>query len=163
MPYPVYPSLLPCFNAENYSYGQANTITRTEFASGRTRHRRRFKDVPVTFELSATMNTAQLGVWESWRYNELQDVGWFTATLKTGNGLEPWDVRLIATDSRPKYKGGGLWELSYAAEARQQRYMPAGDMSDLIEAGNLNFGDLAAVAVAPINISLALYYTDYVQ
>lgn len=163
MPYPKYPDILPCFLAAGYSYGQANTITRTEFASGRTRHRRRFKDVPVTFELSTLMSTTQLGIWESWRYNELQDIGWFTATLKTGNGLEPWDVRLIATDSRPKHKGGGLWELSYTAEARQQRYMPAGDMSDLIEAGNLNFGDLAYAAVASINISLALYYTDYVQ
>ena len=163
MPYPVYPSLLPCFNAENYSYGQANTITRTEFASGRTRHRRRFKDVPVTFELSVTMATGELGVWESWRYNEIQDIGWFTATLKTGNGLEPWDVRLITTDSRPKYKGGGLWELSYTAEARQQRYMPVGDMEGFIEAGNINFGGLTEQAVATINISLELYYTDYVQ
>jgi hypothetical protein len=163
MPYPVYPSILPCFNAENYSYGQANTITRTEFASGRTRHRRRFKDVPVTFELSVTMTTAELGVWESWRYNELQDIGWFTATLKTGNGVEPWDVRLISKDSRPKYKGGGLWELSYTAEARQQRYMPAGDLADFIEAGSLTFGDQTAAAVASISTSLGLYYTGYIQ
>lgn len=161
----TYPGILPCFNATNYSYQQFNTVSTTQFQSGRQRMRRRFKDVPVTFKLSATMTTVQLGIFEAWRHHNLQDIGWFYAKLKTGTGIEDdWKVRFIASDHEPKLiAGNDLWEVSFVAQAEQQRYMPAGDVADFIESGSLTFGDQAATAVAPINTSLALYYTGYIQ
>ena len=90
----VYPSILPCFRATPFSYRQTNTIQKTEFESGRTRRRRKAKVVPVYFSLSARFTTEELSIFESWVFHELEDVGQFRVPLKTGTGVEDWDVRL---------------------------------------------------------------------
>ena len=137
---PQYPSVLPCFEATPYNYSQINTIQRTQFASGRTRARRRFAVAPVTFSISAKMTTVELGIWESWRYHTLKDVGWFDAQLITGNDMESWTVRLISNDQKPERLGGDMWQVNYEVEAVQQKYMPQTDMEQFIEAGDADFG-----------------------
>ena len=116
-----FPESLPCFSAA-YSFAQNNTITSTEFQSGFKRNRRRFKDVPVNFNLSLLLTDEQLAVFEAWRYWELEDVNWFNATLKTGQGLEAWAVRFNSTDESKTYNNG-YWNLLFTAEARKARYL----------------------------------------
>ena len=116
-----YPDYLPCFRVD-YSYAQNNTIKSTEFQSGFKRNRRRFKDVPVNFNLSLLLTDAQLAIFEAWRYYEVEDVNWFNATLKTGAGLEEWTVRFNDNGESKTYSENH-WTLSFSVEARKQRYL----------------------------------------
>ena len=116
-----YPDYLPCFRVD-YSYAQNNTINSTEFQSGFKRNRRRFKDVPVNFNLSLLLTNDQLAVFEAWRYHEVEDVNWFNATLKTGTGLEDWTIRFNDTGESKIYSEHH-WLLSFSVEARKQKYL----------------------------------------
>lgn len=117
----VYPENLPCFLAE-YSYAQTNTISSTAFQSGFRRTRRRFKEVPVSFNLSLLLDDEQLATFEAWRYYTLEDVNWFNAQLKTGSGLEDWIIRFTDTSEQKTYDSG-YWRLAFTAEARKNRYI----------------------------------------
>ena len=117
-----FPESLPCFSAK-YSYAQKNTITKTEFQSGFTRNRRRFRDVPVTFPVMLeNITDEQLAVFEAWRYYEVEDVNWFNATLKTGEGLQDWSVRFNGTGETKSYSEG-YWTLGFTVEAKKNKYL----------------------------------------
>ena len=147
-----YPEKLPCFRAE-YSYAQNNTITSTEFQSGFKRNRRRFKDVPVNFNLSLLLTDEQLAIFEAWRYYELEDVDWFNATLKTGQGLETWTVRFNSTDESKTYNNG-YWNLSFTAEAKKNKFISQEDLYAKIYGLPEDFGDR-------IQTIVKRYDTDY--
>lgn len=149
-----YPAVLPCLSAKPYSYNQTNTIATTEFQSGRTRHRRRFKDVPVYFQVQGRFSTGELGVFEAWKYYKLSDVTWFDIKLNTGRGIELWTVRFMASDISKKALGLELWELSFVLQARQQRFIDEDDLDGLLSAGSLTFGtDTQEI--------MELYYTTF--
>ena len=137
----VYPSILPCFRATPFSYRQTNTIQKTEFESGRTRRRRKAKVVPVYFSLSARFTTEELSIFESWVFHELEDVGQFRVPLKTGTGVEDWDVRLETTDFEKTQTGTGVWALSVVVEAQKQRYLDHLDLVMQIYGVPVDFGD----------------------
>ena len=147
-----YPDYLPCFRVD-YSYAQNNTINSTEFQSGFKRNRRRFKDVPVNFNLSLLLTDDQLAVFESWRYYELSDVDWFTATLRTGNGLEDWIVRFSDTSESKTYSENH-WALSFSVEARKNKYLDQSNLYLKIYGAPLDFGDR-------IQTIVKRYDTDY--
>ncbi len=122
-----FPESLPCFSA-SYSFAQKNTITSTEFTSGFKRNRRRFKDVPVNFDLSLEHITdEQLAVFDAWRYYEVEDVNWFNATLKTGEGLQEWSVRFNGTGETKSYSDG-YWTLGFTVEAKKNKFISQEDL-----------------------------------
>lgn len=144
-----YPETLPCFSA-NYSYAQNETIKSTEFQSGLKRNRRRFKDVPVNFNLSLLLTDEQLAVFDAWRYWTLEDVNWFSATLKTGSGLEDWTIRFNSSSETKTYTEG-YWRLSFVAEAKKNKFISKADLDQKINGYPDDFGDRIQTIVKHYN------------
>ena len=120
----AYPDALPCFEATPFNYKQANSIRTTEFDSGRIRTRRKAKNVPVFFSLNVIFSEDELAIFESWVYHELEDVGQFTATLRTGStGSDSWTVQLLNTNFEKKALSGTTWDVSFPVMAQKQRYL----------------------------------------
>jgi hypothetical protein len=76
----------------------------------------------VTFNLVIKLTTEELGVFDAWRYYELEDVGWFTTQLKTGRGLEDWVVRFTSTGETKTYRNG-LWNLGFTVESKKNKHL----------------------------------------
>lgn len=120
----TYPDILPCFEAKPFNYKQANSIRFTEFDSGRIRTRRKAKNVPVSFSLNVVYTDDELAIFESWVHEELEDVGQFTATLRTGStGSDNWTVQLLDTDFDKTALSGTTWDVSLQVMAKKQRYL----------------------------------------
>ena len=66
---PVYPSVLPCFNASPYSVAPKSGTLQSEMESGQMRFRRVRRDYPTTISAETTLTRAQAALfWGFWDY-----------------------------------------------------------------------------------------------
>lgn len=151
----TYPDVLPCFEATPFNYKQANSIRTTEFDSGRIRTRRKAKNVPVFFSLNVVFSDDELAIFESWVHEELEDVGQFSATLRTGStGSDSWTVQLLDTAFEKTALSGTTWDVSLQAMAKKQRYLDKLEMLNKAYGVPYDFGDR-------IQAIVKRYNTDY--
>lgn len=118
----AWPSTLPCFLVAGNEYLRHNNIESTEFSNGYERKRLKRKG-PVTFNVTLKVTDEQLEQLEAWIEYELKGVGWFTAPLKTGSGIDDWVVRLNTKALNPKQQTKNRWLLGLSLSARKQNYL----------------------------------------
>lgn len=120
----AYPDMLPCFSIDPYSYRQGETIQSTGFESGRQRFRRVAKVAPEYFSLAAVFDDEQLAVFEAWVYHELEDIGEFTAKIKTASeGLADQKIRLLSTAFEKTLLENKRWSVSFQVMKKKQNYL----------------------------------------
>lgn len=86
---PVFPPALPaCRVGDGYGYKPGESFARTNMDSGYARQRRRFVSTPTAVTVKWRFTTAELGVFERFWNNEIQDgAAWFSVRLPNGQGM----------------------------------------------------------------------------
>lgn len=129
-----YPSQLPTPLREGYGLNTTSPLMRTKMDSGRSRQRRKFKNVPVIISAAWLLNTPQAQIFESFYRDEISDgAQWFICKLQTPYGLQNYDVRFVDIYSGPTLVGLSSWRYTAQIEIRERFTIPYDFITDAHE------------------------------
>lgn len=130
---PQWPKTLPAPDRDGYQYAIEFGLLRTGMQGGYIRQRRTAFGMPATFALSFRMNTAQLGILQTFLHNF--GYSWFAMDLVTGAArvvrpLSDCVLHKVRFISNPAHDmiGPNLWRVTLQAEA-QSMIDPRADTS----------------------------------
>lgn len=121
---PSYPSQLPMPVQTGYGLQHVSPFMRSDMQSGRSRNRRMFTSVPsqVSVQWFFT-NEAEAQLFEGWFRDDLgakDGENWFTMTLQTPLGLQPYECRFIEMYRGPTLVAFNKWQISASIEIRER-------------------------------------------
>jgi hypothetical protein len=123
---PTWPATLPMPDRDGYQYALGFGLQRTAFAGGTVRQRRTVWSMPGQFNLSWRMNTAQLGILQT--FLDAYGYGWFAMELVSGaarvwNDASDCLLHKVRFMSDPTHAmiGPDLWRVTLAAEIEAMR------------------------------------------
>lgn len=96
-----YPSIFPEPMIDGYTISVDMGVVRTNMETGRSKQRRRYRDMPSIFTLEFAITLAQLGSWQTWvnayayQYFTMDMVS-YTTSNKVGANCSPHTVRFIS-------------------------------------------------------------------
>jgi hypothetical protein len=113
MPVPMYPSVLPCFNANPYSIAPKSGTLQSEMESGQTRARRVRRDYATTISAEATMTRTEAALfWGFWDYEaNLGDTAVYIPLLAEDGVIDQRLVRIVP-DPKEEVIGGDLVKIT---------------------------------------------------
>ncbi len=152
-----FPDTLPCWSAENYSYSSLNAILSSEFGNGLEVDKRKRKAPPLYISAGIMLSSSELEIFEAWRFDTLSYINWFTATVKTAQGLVTKKLKFTNTDEQKQYLGGDYWRLEFVLESPKHDYLSE-DATELIVAFGMPLGELPAFFNEFENIANADFY-----
>jgi len=114
----TWPSALPGWHVEGYSYKPGDPNARTDMDAGNARIRRRFISTWSSVTLQTVLTQAQLGQFEAWWVNETFE-GSAPMLMPITNGAGTSNVRCQSTSDMysPQPIGAGLWRVSMSVKA----------------------------------------------
>lgn len=121
---PSYPSQLPMPVQTGYGLQHVSPFMRSDMQSGRSRNRRMFTSVPsqVSVQWFFTRE-AEAQLFEGWFRDDLgakDGENWFTMTLQTPIGLQPYECRFIDMYRGPTLVAFNKWQISASIEIRER-------------------------------------------
>jgi len=151
-----YPKTLPIPLLAEYQISDVDPIQRTSLDSGRTRQRRRFRNVPTKLAIQHVFNDLQFELFVGWWVNIIFDGALeYSAKIRTSTGFGERVIRATSMYTAARL-GGGNWRVSYSAEVSFR------DVIDLERTLELIYFDGAPLQDAADAADAALddYYTD---
>ena len=115
-----WPTTLPLAEVDGYGIQPQAAFIRTDMDQGPTRQRRRFTTAPTHYSVKWLLTEAQLATFESW-YEGPADAGagWFSITLRNGQGLQSVDAR-FTQPWQATMLGGHHYEVTATLEVRNR-------------------------------------------
>lgn len=110
---PVYPSVLPCFNATPYSLTPKSGTLQSEMESGQSRLRRIRRDYPTTISAETILTRAQAALfWGFWDYKaNLGETAVYIPLLAEDGVVEARLVKMLP-DPTEENLGGSLVKIA---------------------------------------------------
>lgn len=121
---PSYPSQLPMPVQTGYGLQHVSPFMRSDMQSGRARNRRMFTSVPSQVSVQWLFtNEWEAPLFEGWFRDDLgakDGENWFTMTLQTPLGLQPYECRFIDMYRGPTLVAFNKWQISASIEIRER-------------------------------------------
>jgi hypothetical protein len=112
----TYPDNLPLPLREGYGFRPVSPIARSQFVSGRSIQRIRFRSFPTAVTLSWILDSEEARLFQGWFKWGVNYIDWFRCPIKSPMGLTPTKVRFTDIYSGPELVGFDHWRFSVPAE-----------------------------------------------
>lgn len=118
---PTYPSSLPVYKLDNYSFEISPEVVRTQYHTGRARQRKHFEKRDDVFNVTLSLTNAELDTFENFVTSDLENGSltytgpYYTSDVQYSGTLEiirgEYSFRLVPPDR---------WEVSFRMELKDR-------------------------------------------
>ena len=149
----TYPEGLPLPLREGYGFTPVSPVSSMQMASGRSRRRRVFLNVPTMVSVSGLCTAEQAKLFEGWCKWGINWIDWFLCPIKSPLGLQLTRVRFTDIYQGPELVGVNHWRYTATLELFE---LPIIDEAEFI---NLLAGMDIGVMNAQLRSLLERWYT----